>query len=396
MAQVAGWDDAAEALWLNGQRAEAIRAVLALVNAAPSPKPPMLVLQLVYYAFLSGDERGAAGLCEHGLADNPGHQELLRNAAMLNSRIGNHARAIEHAEAYAARWPDDYNIHDTLCSAHAGLGNRDAAAEAGTRALELKDRQVAGLVQGWALPAVPLSDYLAARGGRDVIAFSLFGANPRYLRGAIDNALAAPQVYPGWQVRFHVDGSVPAEVRGTLRELGCEVIREGDGQPLRRKLCWRFKAANDPEVGRFLVRDVDSLVSEREALAVAEWCQSGQWFHAMRDWWTHTDLLLAGMWGGVSGVLPDLGALLHGWKSPTAETPNVDQIFLRDRVWPMVRQSCLIHDRCFSALAARLWPWPPPESSMHVGQNEIAVRREAQEARLGPWLGKLPSLALPQ
>jgi hypothetical protein len=27
---------------------------------------------------------------------------------------------------------------------------------------------------------------------------------------------------------------------------------------------------------------------------------------AIRDGWTHTDLMLAGMWGGVAGALPDL------------------------------------------------------------------------------------------
>jgi len=27
------------------------------------------------------------------------------------------------------------------------------------------------------------------------------------------------------------------------------------------------------------------------------------------------------------------------------DTPNIDQIFLRDRVWPLLRGQCLVHDR---------------------------------------------------
>ncbi len=29
----------------------------------------------------------------------------------------------------------------------------------------------------------------------------------------------------------------------------------------------------------------------------------------------------------------------------TMDTPNIDQIFLRDRVWPLIRGQCLVHDR---------------------------------------------------
>ena len=49
----------------------------------------------------------------------------------------------------------------------------------------------------------------------------------------------------------------------------------------------------------------------------------------MRDWWTHTDLVLAGMWGGVAGVLPDLRTMFNKYRSRHAETPHWDQWFLR-------------------------------------------------------------------
>ena len=130
------------------------------------------------------------------------------------------------------------------------------------------------------------------------------------------------------------------------------------GQSLRQKLCWRFQVANDPGVGRFLVRDCDSVVNQREVAAVQQWLASESWFHVMRDWWTHTDPILAGMWGGVAGVLPDLAALLSAYKPPAKETANVDQWFLRDLLWGSIRPLALVHDRCFRSEGSVPWPTP--------------------------------------
>jgi hypothetical protein len=183
----------------------------------------------------------------------------------------------------------------------------------------------------------------------------------RYLRGAIENALAMPLIYPGWEGIFFVDETVPEDVRLALTELGGQVRVQPPGQPQRQKLAWRFLVANEAGVGRFLVRDVDSVVNQRERAAVDEWIDSGRLFHVMRDWWTHTDLVLAGMWGGIAGLLPPIPALLESYRPPHMETPNIDQWFLRDILWPCLRQSCLIHDRCFNPPGVQ-----PDKTSTHL------------------------------
>ena len=88
-----------------------------------------------------------------------------------------------------------------------------------------------------------------------MIAFSIWGSNPRYLRGALRNALLIPDLYPDWQARFHLDTTVPLEFRELLQSLGAEVRLMHAGQSMRQKLCRRFQVANDRAVGRFLVRD---------------------------------------------------------------------------------------------------------------------------------------------
>ena len=213
------------------------------------------------------------------------------------------------------------------------------------------------------------------------------------MRGALRNALFASEIYPDWRCQFHVDASVPAELIDALHELGAETIMHPDEEANnRQRLARRFWVANDPKVGYFLVRDCDSVIGPREAQAVQAWIQSERWFHVMRDWWTHTDLVLAGMWGGVAGVLPDLRKLFEDYQSQHAETPNWDQWFLRDRVWAYMRKSCLVHDRCFSSKDAKPFPGPLPEGSYHVGQDEYAVNAEMQAKILEPWITKLACL----
>ena len=83
--------------------------------------------------------------------------------------------------------------------------------------------------------------------------------------------------------------------------------------------------------------------------------------------------MLAGMWGGVRGALPDLQPLYLPYLEDPSKTANCDQRFLRLRVWPTVRQSVCSHDSAFRVLGAVPFPadavMPP---GRHVGQDMVA------------------------
>jgi tetratricopeptide (TPR) repeat protein len=388
----ATWNAGAHRLWLAADKQGAIAGVLAALNSFGEVKPLPLVLQLVYYVFLLGDYRAAADFLERVRPYYPRDVDLLVNLGVAYGRCGDAARSADCMHQLIAIDPGNVMAHDSLASSLSKLGRHDEAKRAGTRALELKDAMTRSVRHAIRVPAEGLARFLSHGPRINIISFSLWGANPRYLRGAMDNALQAPLVYPGWRLRYHVDNSVPRDLQDALAECGAEIVHEPDDRPLRERLAWRFKVANDPHVGRFLVRDVDSVVNPREAWAVGAWLASDRWFHAMRDWWTHTDLMLAGMWGGVAGVLPNLAAMLQRYRSPTMETPNIDQHFLGDQVWPLIRDHCLVHDRCFTPSGARPWALPDPPGDMHVGQDEYAVRSKEQAARLGNWIDRVPSL----
>jgi GR25 family glycosyltransferase involved in LPS biosynthesis len=384
-----GWQSDVQTLWEQGRRQEAINRLLDRINAAAPAVPRLAGLQFVYYLFQLGDLAAGERFLRELVRAHPGDPELIENLAVFLSRQGKVAEARPLLEEAVRLRPDSVNAWDGLANVLATLGDRDRAREAGERSLALKDAAAQGL-EGWALPSIEPSTFLADRPAHHVIAFSLWGTNPRYLRGALRNLLLIPELYPGWRARFYVDGTVPPEFTALATQLRAEVCRQPDGQSLRQRLCWRFQVANDDAVGRFLVRDCDSVVSLRERRAVQAWLESDRWFHVMRDWWTHTDPVLAGMWGGIAGVLPELTPLLVAYRPPTLETPNVDQWFLRDRLWGALRSSALIHDRCFRSAGSQPWPDPDPEGNRHVGQDES--RSAWQRTWLQPWLQTCPWL----
>jgi hypothetical protein len=381
-----GWNAEAHGQWEAGKRAEAVGTTLTAIHHA---KPPTaeLALQAGYYLFIIGDLPLARQILEAGRQAYPDHLDLLLNLAVLQDRTKASAEARATLEHYVELGGDDPNAFDGLCAACHRTGDDEAAREWGRRSIEEKTRIAAAA-------SPPLKLGKARKKGAKVIAFSLWGSNPRYLRGALHNQIRASLLYPEFRCRFYVDSSVPADLIEALQAEGAEIVME-EGEPSQRhRLTRRFLVADDKSVAVYLVRDADSLVNARETAAVREWLGSGKAFHAMRDWWTHTDPILAGMWGGLGGVLPPLEPLIESYKSGVLETPNWDQWFLRDRVWPSVRKHSLVHDRLFGTEGSHPFPGSEPLGNLHVGQNEAAVRAEQQARELAPFKMKVPSLQL--
>lgn len=380
-----GWDRQASEHWREGRRQAAIETLFKLLNGPAESAE--LALQIGYYLFLEGAHGPARHILEQAADRHRDHPELLLNLAVLQSRTGGHAQARASLERYLELGGDDPAAYDGLCAACHKLRDDEAARLWGQRAIEEKSR-----IAAEAAPKFELGDPIAS--GHKIIAFSLWGDHPRYLRGALHNAVRAGFVYPGFKGRFYVDRSVPPDLLAALEGAGSELVME-EGEPsMRHRLTRRFLVADDPGVARYLVRDCDSLVNAREAAAVVAWVESGKPFHVMRDWWTHSDPILAGMWGGMGGVLPPLAPMIQAYRSKAVETPNWDQWFLRDRIWPSIRAAALVHDRIFSTEGSQKFPGLEPPGNLHVGQNEFAVRKEEQARELARFTESVASLKL--
>jgi len=385
-----GWDKMAHQHWCRGHRKEAISAILNVINAYGQKKPLVFVLQFSYYLFLTGEIRAAAQVVEASLDHYPDNTTLLLNLGVYLSRSGQYENAIVHLKKLLSLKPDDYVGFDSLCHCYYKLGLFELATVAGKKALHNKDKLVK--VDACNVPVESPSEWLTSFDKENVISFSLWGNNPRYLRGAVDNVLAAEHIYPGWRVRIYIDHSVPLDVQNLLLTMNVDLRLEAPNQSMLQRLTWRFKVVNDANVGRFLIRDIDSVINQREKRAVEQWIASDNWFHVMRDWWTHTDLILAGMWGGIANVLPSMELMINNYSPPSMETPNIDQWFLRDNIWGMIRDHCLVHDRCFNTEKTISWPSDDSSSNYHVGQDVFTVNRKSQAIRLKEWINKIKSL----
>lgn len=331
--------------------------------------------RLALYLFSGGKIREAVSLLQEIRTLAPEDPEIPENIGVLLRQMGDLDGAILSLREAHALAPDKANVCDALAHCLGNQGSLEESRHFGRLALELKDAEAAARPPHWSLPGTPPPSFLPGDPAKNVIAFSLWGQNPRYLDGAIRNATLARDLFPQWTCRFYHDASVPAAIVRQLRSLGSQVISRPRPAHFYEGLMWRFEVIADPGVRHFLIRDCDSVLSVRERVAVDAWLRSDRWFHAMRDFLSHTEVLLAGMWGGVNGALPSMPELMAQFRPRVAPTRTFDQLFLREVVWPTVRQSVLIHDSVYTGCLGSV-PFPQGGEipcDWHVGQNESAI-----------------------
>jgi len=175
---------------------------------------------------------------------------------------------------------------------------------------------------------------------KKIISFSLWGNNPKYTIGAIRNAELAKEIYPDWTCRFYVGKSVPIGIINVLSKSPNTEVVFMDEQGDWTGMFWRFYACEDSDI--MVSRDTDSRLSLREKSAVDEWLNSDKDFHIMRDHPYHTTEILGGMWGCRNGFLKNIKNLINEYTK--GNFWQVDQNFLKEKIYPKVINNSLIHD----------------------------------------------------
>lgn len=185
---------------------------------------------------------------------------------------------------------------------------------------------------------------------KKIISFSLWGDNPKYIGGAIENLLIARKFYPGWTCRFYCHDSVPRNNNQILDDMGAEVVnKSGDlGIDMDRPgMFWRFEVLKDPEVERFIVRDADSRLSLRERNCVSDWIRSKKNFHIIRDHVMHGTRIMGGMWGATRAFAEtiDYDMLVADFERTKGKSVyGTDQDFLAQYIYPLLGNDKLVHD----------------------------------------------------
>ena len=175
-----------------------------------------------------------------------------------------------------------------------------------------------------------------------IISFSLYGTDPLYCEGALQNVSLARIFYPEWTCRFYVDDTVPEDYTKRLLDMDAQVVRvERALGPMYGRF-WRFWIAAEDNVARFIIRDADSRLNPRERAAVDEWILSGKSFHIMRDSYHHRRRMLGGMWGGIGGKIPGIKGLIDNWWR--FDQNGGSDRFLSEVIYAMVKDDCFCHD----------------------------------------------------
>ncbi|MFR0691948.1 tetratricopeptide repeat protein [Enterobacterales bacterium AE_CKDN230030158-1A_HGKHYDSX7] len=349
-------------------------------------------------ALAKGDHAQGRELARQALKLSPNNPTLLADLAFCLLRTKDYEQSYRTYLKLLRQVGEEHmpgTALDGLAEVCGWLGQPELIRQYGNLSLNVADRRFSQF-PAYPLPQVSPPPFDSSHPQRNLIVFSLFGARPRYCESAIQNVEAAHELFPHWRCRFYVDDTVPQAIRSRLEQAGAQVV-EVDEETRRSvpATMWRFLAMGDRTVARFQMRDADSLLSERDRAAVEAWLQSGFWYHHMRDYFSHTELLLAGMWAGCHNpALPDIRVLIARYlEEEEAHRRFADQYFLRRSLWPTVRQSLLSHDDLFGFMDALPFPAHEPvrwkTQSFHVGSNAayqgIKVDAQVPDGEMQPW-----------
>lgn len=244
------------------------------------------------------------------------------------------------------------NALDALAHAYGVMLDIPNCRLYGHQALQLRDHLVISK-----LPTLPELNFQTKSQGKKVISFSLYGNKAEYIESAVINAEIAQNIYPNWTCRFYVNNTVPEGAIARLKSHGVEIVYIPDSIAHWPGTMWRFLALDDPSLERVIFRDADSVISQREAKAVQAWVDSDKLFHTLRDAGSHTELILAGLWGAAVGALPSIQIAINQYLARGGISARfADQFFLREYVWPYARQSLYATDSIFGFFESKPFP----------------------------------------
>ena len=289
--------------------------------------------------------------------------------AICLKEIGDYQQAKDLLRELHCLQPADLLIIDALKVCHFRLGDEQTARSFGSLKLRLLEKQFSGGTERRELK--PLNGSVT---GKSVVSFGAWGTQERYCIGAMVNARLVKTLMPGWIARFYVGVDIPAHVISDLRTQGAEIIMPQEVPEFVPNYISRFLVADDLSVCRFVCRDCDSRITIKDVAAVTEWIASPYRYHVMRDHIFHSDLILAGLWGGVSNPELPMTKLIHTFQKASRYDNRYggDQVFLGSVIWPRIHNDVLSHDSYYRLGNTRPFPFGGKgNDAEHVGAGIV-------------------------
>jgi GR25 family glycosyltransferase involved in LPS biosynthesis len=188
---------------------------------------------------------------------------------------------------------------------------------------------------------------------KNVVSFCLYGIKNTYILGMKENIRLGKKYFKDWEIRIYYNDTVPEEKINNFIEMGAKCIlckNIGKNKLNWEGMFWRWLPMDDETVDFWISRDADSRLSEREYKIVEQWTNSGKTLHCIRDHKCHFNPIMGGLYGinnklfhkkykfnKVNNIISDL------FKYYKERPYNVDQIFLNDKLWNLLKNDVMAH-----------------------------------------------------
>jgi protein O-GlcNAc transferase len=193
-----------------------------------------------------------------------------------------------------------------------------------------------------------------------VFSFSIYGDNPIYTIGGVKNAKLVKELFPEWKSIFYIADNVNPDIIKQIESYD-GIVELKPANESFTGMFWRFMAISRNDVDVMIVRDCDSRISERDVISINEFIGSNNLYHIVRDHPIgHHYPMNGGMWGckqnpfinRINHYIKDFlnSNYKHIFNTDNAKQDsirNADQMFLMQRIYPIVINNCIVHDEYF-------------------------------------------------
>jgi len=142
-----------------------------------------------------------------------------------------------------------------------------------------------------------------------IISFAVWGNDPMYKIGVIENLKLKEYYYPDWEVVIYTENMSEPWVRQAVI-YGAKILPIGQYKEWKNSLVRYLPCVSDNVV---IIRDTDSRFTLRERDAVEQWLNSDKDIHVMRDHPWHNEKIMGGMCGFRKGVFKKHEPDLYNW-----------------------------------------------------------------------------------
>lgn len=186
-----------------------------------------------------------------------------------------------------------------------------------------------------------------------IISYSLWGANPIYTYGAIENAVLAKTLFPDYEVFIYYNQTVPKKIIDFLKKQGnVTLIPKNNNENSFSNSVWRYAPMFEKDIDVLLIRDADSRLSKREKEFVDLWLnKTNKNFCIFREFGSTNDYPMGGGTIGIKNSFCNNNTLktkftnakwAHRYDNKNIKKFWLDIDYLKQVVYPFVKNDLII------------------------------------------------------